>query len=67
MTKEHSQIFWKEIVLPNVNDASILLLDSWGGQKPDIFELPDDKRIFVKQIPPGCTGLIQPCDTYFFR
>lgn len=64
MTKYHSQIFWDKVVKTNV-DNGVLLLDSWGGQKPEIFE--DGTGILIKTIPPNTTGMIQPCDVYFFR
>lgn len=67
MTSQHSKIFWNKVVVPNMQNGGILLLDSWGGQKKDIFEDAETLNINIQQIPPNTTGIAQPADVFFFR
>lgn len=64
MTKIHSGIFFEKVVKPNMTNG-ILLLDSWGGQKKEIFDT--SSHIQIHTIPPNTTGFAQPCDVYFFK
>lgn len=64
MTTSHSLQFYEKVVQPNILDGGVLLLDSWGGQRADLFE---ENEIIIKTIPKNTTGMVQPCDVYFFR
>lgn len=66
MTKEHTVEFFRDVVHKCVSSDAILILDSWSGQRD---KTVDDisEHLTVEYIPPGTTGMIQPCDVYYFR
>jgi hypothetical protein len=43
---------------------SMVLLDAWPGWKNTAIPVTN---LIIRDIPPGCTGLVQPCDLYLFR
>ncbi|KYQ49302.1 hypothetical protein ALC60_11634 [Trachymyrmex zeteki] len=61
--------WFTNVFLPNCNDNSVLLLDSWSGQNSKTFETIDklSKNIKILTIPAGTTGMIQPLDVFGFR
>jgi len=70
LTSHHFEIWIKEVFFPNVEPKSVLLLDSWTGQCPDIIQRnkPDFiDNINLLTIPAGATGKIQPLDVFGFR
>jgi len=69
MTSELSTSWYKDVFLPNTKEDSLLLLDSWTGQKDTLFDTIDkgQKKVKILTIPPGATGFVQPLDVYTFR
>jgi len=68
VSNEIMKRWFKEIVLPNVTPGSLFLLDDWSGFNQMVEEhTAMSGEIFFARIPPGTTGLIQPCDREYFR
>lgn len=69
MTTNLVKEWFTNVYLPNCNDNSVLLLDSWSGQNSRTFETMDklSKNIKILTIPAGTTGMIQPLDVFGFR
>lgn len=57
MTKYHSGVFFENVIKPNMTHG-VLLLDSWGGQKKEIFDTT--RHIRIETIPLNTTGFAQP-------
>jgi hypothetical protein len=67
---DHFKIWLEEVFYPNVDQESILLLDSWSGHCTDAVakaKNPRNKKLNVEIIPKGTTGRIQPLDVFGFR
>lgn len=71
MTKQHmAEFFEKCVFTPNASQTIYLVLDSWTSWKDHGYIkslAPTGTDVTIRNIPPGCTGLIQPEDRYFFR
>jgi len=69
LSKDLVQDWIKNVYLPNVQDESTLILDSWGGQSENCLSasLPDGTHVNVLIIPKCTTGFVQPLDVYGFR
>lgn len=69
LTAQHFQTWFTDVYLPNTGADSLLLIDAWGGQRPENLHdlIPHDKKVQVMTIPAGTTGSIQPLDVYGFR
>ncbi|EFN77720.1 hypothetical protein EAI_08664, partial [Harpegnathos saltator] len=70
LTSQHVKTWLKDVYFPNVRAKSVLLLDSWTGQCPNIIaetrsEFATD--IVLLTIPAGTMRKIQPLDVYGFR
>lgn len=67
MTTALMRKFILEVYSPHVADHSILMIDSWTGQRnPDLYAV-DGKTIKTFTIPAGATSIMQPCDLFCFR
>src|SRR4051812_41687637 len=70
MTKNHWYWWVKNVLIPMMPDRTLLLIDSYT-----VYDLETaidmarkaGKTLWIKKIPPKCTGLIQPCDLGLFR
>lgn len=75
MKKEDQKIMLTNVFWPSVStlyeEPMLLLLDSWSANTDEVLiksTIPESISEFEWHlIPPGCTGLIQPLDVYFFR
>ena len=58
----------ENIFFPNVGPTSVLLIDSWAGNFPEVVRqaTPAGKNIIPMIIPKGTTGKVQPLDVYEF-
>lgn len=67
--KDYFKQWLQEAYFPNVGRDSVLLMDSWTGQCPNIVAdlTPTEKQVTTMVIPKGTTGKIQPLDVYGFR
>ncbi|XP_015782464.1 uncharacterized protein LOC107360342 [Tetranychus urticae] len=59
--------FITEVYSPSVANHSVLVIDSWTGQKNEDLYKIDGKPIKTFTIPAGATGFMQPLDLYCFR
>lgn len=70
MTKVLMSKWVQNCVVPEMPKKMLLLVDSWSSFK-DHSEIqrhvPKGKKVFIENIPPGATGMIQPLDVYFFN
>jgi hypothetical protein len=58
---------WCETLLPDVQENSLLLKDSWTGQSDqNIFDEVFGDKLETLTIPPKTTGKIQALDVFFF-
>lgn len=69
LTSELAMRWYEDVFLPNTNQESILLLDSWTEQKDTKFDDIEkgEKLVKILTIPAGAIGLVQPLDVYVFR
>lgn len=75
LTKPLILDWFRDVLFPtfdlNQDKKGMLLVDSWGGfsDKEAIFSQTtgDTANVYVEQMPPKVTGLIQPLDLLFFR
>lgn len=69
MTSSHVSNWAKHVFKLDVVDKSLLILDSWSGQKDEnlIKSQLEVHNFKVEVIPPKSTKFIQPLDVYFFR
>lgn len=67
MTSQLSKTWFREVFLPQTNQNSLLLLDSWSGQNSASFDgiAQSRKNCEILNIPAGTTGMIQPLDVFF--
>jgi DDE superfamily endonuclease len=66
--KEHVKIWVDTVLSPLLTSKSILLLDSWRGQKDEeLYESISKKDCSILTIPEKTTGYCQPLDVYGFR
>uniref|UniRef100_A0A1I7USQ9 DDE-1 domain-containing protein n=1 Tax=Caenorhabditis tropicalis TaxID=1561998 RepID=A0A1I7USQ9_9PELO len=70
MTKDLMKEFFKDIVFDSsMPKDALLIVDSWSSWKDsDAIKsvTPRRNKLKVLMIPPGCTGLVQPCDVGIF-
>lgn len=68
--KEHIITWFEQVYFPNVNDKTLLIVDSLSHYK-DIQAItsvkPMNKEFELSTIPPNTTSIIQPLDVYGFR
>lgn len=71
MTKRHMVEWFESCVFgPTSPQSTFLLVDSWTSFKDTVTiqaTVPANKELFVKNIPPGATSMIQPLDLFFFQ
>jgi hypothetical protein len=70
LTKEHLQLWFKEVFFPNVGNKSVLIVDSWTTYNDKVLiknATPSNKELETLTIPPKTTALVQPLDKYGFR
>ena len=70
LTKQHLLNWFAKVYFKQAPDESVLLLDSWTTYNDENAinrEKPEGKNIKILRIPPKTTGMIQPCDRFFFR
>jgi len=70
LTSNHFETWIKKVFFPNGGPNSVLLLDSWTGQCPDIIERNGSESahdFVLLTIPAGTTKRIQPLDVFDFR
>ncbi|PIC28965.1 hypothetical protein B9Z55_020716 [Caenorhabditis nigoni] len=70
MTKNLMKTFFEEVVFePSMPKDALLLVDSWTSWKDQSAidsVTPPTNHLVVRVIPPGCTGMVQPCDVGIF-
>ncbi|CAO4384878.1 unnamed protein product [Caenorhabditis nigoni] len=70
MTKNLMKTFFEKIVFhPSMPKDALILVDSWSSWKDQTAidsVTPPTNSLEVRIIPPGCTGLVQPCDVGVF-
>lgn len=71
VTKSLLKTWYNDVFLSQTDGENVLLLDalsSYSAVREEIEQSEDQSRATIfEQIPPQTTGMIQPCDTYFFR
>ena len=69
LTKETVRDWLHYVYFSNLQDESVLILDSWGGQNENylLITLPERKKLEILVVPKGTTGFVQPLDVYGFR
>lgn len=69
VTKQIIKTWFQSVFLPQVNEQTVLLVDSWTGyDRADLATImPLDRQCNIMTIPTHTTGLIQPLDVYGVR
>jgi hypothetical protein len=72
MTKANMGEWLTSIFSPNINNRSLLIVDSWSTYQDKEFIrqnlfVPEDAEVIIEQIPPHNTCRHQPLDVAFFR